>query len=663
MRTSHPSLSPRPAGTRRRLTGLGAVVGLGLVLSLAGSAVTGPAAAVPGSPADDADTTAPADPTAPADAAPTDPTAPGDDADPTAPADVPTDAPAPGDPLDLPEDPAPSDDPLLEGELLPRSSDRVPLTAGPLAELDAPPTGGRGVVGPLGVGAYALTSYMGERCIPIRYGSTSHGGVDFGAPAGTPLYAVADGVVVNQLNDPVAGEWLLVRHTIDGRHVFASYSHTVDRDRYVRVGDTVRAGQRIADVGSTGVSTAPHLHLEIWLDAYLRGTRVEPIDWFAGRGVDVREAAVRAVPMATPSTCQYYAIGSTPVRASASSGARVLTTVPSFTPMTGWPGDKSGDWVRVRANGVTGWAHASNVSPVRSGEPQARTTAATILRSSRSFSEGNQVASLGAQARIDDVNALIDGWYRVSVGSRSGWLHHSVVGITPGVRHGIDEGFFLANTFTTNATSIFSLGSYYDRFYVGDWDGNGTDTFAYRREAVYRIRQSNSPGNPDVTISYGRADDEVYVGDWDGDGVDTLAVRRGNEFHIRNTLTSGPADVVIQYGRAGDEVLVGDWDGNGTDTFTVRRGAEFFVSNTMQTGWADAEFVYGRSGDDVYVGDWDADGEDSFAVRRAFTYFVRNSIDAGWADTQIDFGRAADETYVGDWDGDGADTLGLYRFS
>ncbi|MDK6591654.1 hypothetical protein, partial [Actinotignum timonense] len=66
--------------------------------------------------------------------------------------------------------------------------------------------------------------------------------------------------------------------------------------------------------------------------------------------------------------------------------------------------------------------------------------------------------------------------------------------------------------------------------------------------------------------------DEVLVGDWDGDGVDTFAVRRGNVFYVKNSLASGEADSVFSYGRAGDEVLVGDWDGDGVDTFAVRRG-------------------------------------------------------------------------------------------
>jgi uncharacterized protein YraI len=458
---------------------------------------------------------------------------------------------------------------------------------------------------------------MGPRCIPVLYGSSSHGGIDMGAAAGTPMYAIADGVVVNQLSDPVAGQWLLVRHVIDGRYVFASYSHTTDFDRYVRTGDRVTRGQRIADVGTTGVSTGPHLHFEMWLDAYLRGTRVEPMAYFAARGVDLRAAAVRALPQTTPASCGYYAIGSTPIRSAPSAGASVLTTAANYTAMTGWPGDKTGDWVHVRVGGVTGWAHAGNVSPVRTGEPDARAARATTVRSSRQVVQGNEISTVSAGTRIEEVGALVDGWYRISVGGTEGWVPAADVTLTAGVRRGIDEGFFLANSFRTSATTIFSYGDYFDRFYVGDFDGNGTDTFAYRRDAVYRIRNTNSPGNPDVTIAYGRP---------------------------------------------GDEVLVGDWDGNGTDTLAVRRGARVFVLNTVRSGPADVEFTYGRASDAVYVGDFDGDGSDSFAVRRGATYFVRNSLSDGFADVQIDYGRVGDETYVGDWDGDGADTLGIYRF-
>jgi hypothetical protein len=84
-------------------------------------------------------------------------------------------------------------------------------------------------------------------------------------------------------------------------------------------------------------------------------------------------------------------------------------------------------------------------------------------------------------------------------------------------------------------------------------------------------------GKANIELVYGDHGDEVYVGDWDGNGSDTLMVRRGITFYARNSATSGPADVVFAYGDPGDTVLVGDWDGNGTDTLAVRRGNTFHV--------------------------------------------------------------------------------------
>ncbi|WP_418606417.1 hypothetical protein [Georgenia sp. SUBG003] len=70
------------------------------------------------------------------------------------------------------------------------------------------------------------------------------------------------------------------------------------------------------------------------------------------------------------------------------------------------------------------------------------------------------------------------------------------------------------------------------------------------------------------------------MGDWDGDGTDTFAVRRGNAYHIKNSISGGPADRVVYYGKAGDEVVVGDWDGTGGDTLAVRRGNVYHVKNS-----------------------------------------------------------------------------------
>src|SRR5690606_28423570 len=91
-----------------------------------------------------------------------------------------------------------------------------------------------------------------------------------------------------------------------------------------------------------------------------------------------------------------------------------------------------------------------------------------------------------------------------------------------------------------------------------------------RSGSEYHLSDS-FPAQANLEFAYGRAADEVYVGDWDGNGTDTLALRRGATFYIRNSTSGGSADQVVTYGRPGDVVLVGDWDGDGRDTFAVRR--------------------------------------------------------------------------------------------
>ncbi|TRW43594.1 CAP domain-containing protein [Georgenia yuyongxinii] len=228
---------------------------------------------------------------------------------------------------------------------------------------------------------------------------------------------------------------------------------------------------------------------------------------------------------------------------------------------------------------------------------------------------------------------------------------------------GSGDTYFLSDSFSATANVEFSYGLASDQVYVGDWDGNGTDTLALRRGATFYIKNSNAGGNADQVVTYGRPGDVVLVGDWDGNGTDTFAVRRGAEYHVKNSLAGGPADHRAVYGRAGDAILVGDWDGDGKDTFAVRRGSEYHVKNSISAGRADQVAVYGRANDDVYVGDFDGDGDDSFTVRRGATYFVANAIRPGSADRTVVFGRTTDTTLVGDWNGDRTDTLGLRRAS
>lgn len=97
-----------------------------------------------------------------------------------------------------------------------------------------------------------------------------HNGVDIAAPAGTPVYAMADGIVLLSADTfYYAGNNILIDHG-DGLNSF--YLHL--RKKFVKTGDFVKAGDKIGEVGTTGRSTGPHLHWGVqWFDK-----RLDPLD-------------------------------------------------------------------------------------------------------------------------------------------------------------------------------------------------------------------------------------------------------------------------------------------------------------------------------------------------------------------------------------------------
>jgi murein DD-endopeptidase MepM/ murein hydrolase activator NlpD len=91
-----------------------------------------------------------------------------------------------------------------------------------------------------------------------RWGVT-HYGIDLAAPIGTPIFAFTDGVVEESGPASGFGMWVVLRHPDGTRTVYGHINRSL-----VSVGQTVRAGQEIAEVGNRGQSTGPHLHFEIW---------------------------------------------------------------------------------------------------------------------------------------------------------------------------------------------------------------------------------------------------------------------------------------------------------------------------------------------------------------------------------------------------------------
>lgn len=118
----------------------------------------------------------------------------------------------------------------------------------------------------------ATSSGFGSRRDPFTGRAARHEGLDFPAPAGTPILASAGGRVVAAGPNGAYGNAVVIDH---GNGLATLYGHA--SRILVQPGDLVMPQQAIATVGSTGRSTGPHLHFEI----IQRGVRVEPRDYLA----------------------------------------------------------------------------------------------------------------------------------------------------------------------------------------------------------------------------------------------------------------------------------------------------------------------------------------------------------------------------------------------
>jgi murein DD-endopeptidase MepM/ murein hydrolase activator NlpD len=107
----------------------------------------------------------------------------------------------------------------------------------------------------------SLGSAFGWRIDPLNGRSALHTGLDFPSDTGTAILAAAGGVVVTQEYHAAYGNVVEVDH---GNQLVTRYAHA--SKVLVKKGDLVRRGQKIAEVGTTGRSTGPHLHFEVLVD-------------------------------------------------------------------------------------------------------------------------------------------------------------------------------------------------------------------------------------------------------------------------------------------------------------------------------------------------------------------------------------------------------------
>ncbi|TLF82663.1 M23 family metallopeptidase [Nocardia cyriacigeorgica] len=142
----------------------------------------------------------------------------------------------------------------------------ITMTPGEVLPGGIAPGAGGFVLPAIGV----FTSGFGQRW------GTFHNGIDVAGPIGTPIYAVANGTVIDAGPAQGFGLWVRIRHD-DGS--ISVYGHMYDF--FVSVGERVPAGMQIARMGNRGDSTGPHLHFEV----IVGGQHVDPQRWLALHGL------------------------------------------------------------------------------------------------------------------------------------------------------------------------------------------------------------------------------------------------------------------------------------------------------------------------------------------------------------------------------------------
>ncbi|WP_324194922.1 M23 family metallopeptidase [Nocardia cyriacigeorgica] len=142
----------------------------------------------------------------------------------------------------------------------------ITMTPGEVLPGGIAPGAGGFVLPAIGV----FTSGFGQRW------GTFHNGIDVAGPIGTPIYAVANGTVIDAGPAQGFGLWVRIRHD-DGS--ISVYGHMYDF--FVSLGERVPAGMQIARMGNRGDSTGPHLHFEV----IVGGQHVDPQRWLALHGL------------------------------------------------------------------------------------------------------------------------------------------------------------------------------------------------------------------------------------------------------------------------------------------------------------------------------------------------------------------------------------------
>ena|SRR6266567_8827893 len=206
---------------------------------------------------------------------------------------------------------------------------------------------------------------------------------------------------------------------------------------------------------------------------------------------------------------------------------------------------------------------------------------------------------------------------------------------------------------------------------AGDWTGKGYKSIGLYNPttATFMLRNSNTPGNADITAVFGNANWVPLVGDWNNDGKDTIGVYDPStaRFYLSNSNTSPNSDISSVFGSGGNWVpLAGDWDNYLGSTIGVYdpSTARFYLSNYNTNPQTNYSAVFGSGGNWVpLAGNWDGYLSTTIGVYNPTLarFYLSNSNTSPQTDYTAVFGSGGTwEPVVGDWDGNGTTTIGIY---